>query len=155
MAGPPRDLRIGKVGTQYIELAWAPGGGVGVRGYRVTGRAGGEGSCTTLIEDTGSAACWARVSVTSGSWWELRVAAITDGGVGAESKLTPPVMTKTKDEKAVRRGNRGSRRRRSRAVAAPSDERLSSGSDAEQAPMGEDNTRLEADYARVKAEMHT
>ena len=92
--GPPRDLQVVKVGSTHIDLTWAAGTGF-VTGYRVSGRCGGEGPCVVLIEDTGDSECRASAPVSSGSWWELRVAAISDGVAGAESKLTQPVMTKS------------------------------------------------------------
>ena len=114
--GPPRDVKVAKVGKTHIELTWlAPVGGV--TGYRVSGRCGGEGFFVALIEDTNDPVCGARVPAKPGCWWELRVAAIAEGMAGAESKLTQPVMTKGGESRRQAQGGdkpgwRGSRRRR-------------------------------------------
>ena len=157
--GPPRDVKVAKVGKTHIELTWlAPVGGV--TGYRVSGRCGGEGFFVALIEDTNDPVCGARVPAKPGCWWELRVAAISEGMAGAESKLTQPVMTKGGESRRQAQGGdkpgrRGSRRRRSstRASAAePEDEPLSD--EGKNGPVELSAAELlEAEYAGVKREM--
>ena len=161
--GPPRDVKIAKVGRTHIELTWlAPVGSV--TGYRVSGRHGGEGFFVALIEDTGDASCGARVPVKPGCWWELRVAAFSEGMAGAESKLTQPMMTKGGESRGEshrqaqggdKPGRRGSRRRRSSTRA--------SAAEAEDEPLSDEGAKgpvepsaaelLEAEYARVKREI--
>ena len=156
--GPPRDVKVTKVGKTHIVLTWmAPAGGV--TGYQVSGRCGGEGACATLVEDTSDAMGWARVPVRPG-WWELRVAAISEGQVGADSKLTQPVMTKGSESRrqslaGVTPGRHGSRRRRSStrtSVAVAEEEPLSDEGDKDGAQPSAAQV-LEAEYAGVKRAM--
>ena len=182
LPGPPRDVQALKVGTRHIELSWeAPGGGL-VVGYRISGRVGGDGDFKTLIKDTGETACRARVPVSPASWWELRVAAISAGGVGPDSRLTQPMMTKSKGEgggggggeggadggerKSGRRGGRHKRGGGGTAAASPELDRRrrrSISSEEELEPLSDDDgkqavsdevAKSEAEYARVKLEMH-
>ena len=159
--GPPRDVKIAKVGKNHVELVWLAPVGV-VTGYRVSGRCGGEGFFVPLIEDTKDAACAARVPVKPGCWWELRVAAISEGlHAGAESKLTQPVMTTGSGESrrqaqgGEKPGRRGSRRRRSStrdSALAVEDEPLSD-EDKKGAVEPSAAGLKKAEYARVKREM--
>ena len=165
------------MGSTHIDFTWTAGTGF-VTGYRVSGRCGGEGPCVVLIEDTGDSECRASAPVSSGSWWELRVAAISDGVVGAESKLTQPVMTKSshstksaparlqvrdahehrgrsgrersgRERDSKKSGRHGSRRQRSSHAPAPAEEAALSDEGEAGPPSAAD--RLETEYAAAKA----
>ncbi len=90
LPGPPSNLRATPNGSSRIDLTWqapASDGGSPITGYRIRALKQGDGTWSTLVDNTASAStAYSHEGLVAASTWHYRVQAINEVGMGPETQ---------------------------------------------------------------------